>query len=584
MAKKLYEEADIQDIADAIREQNGAATKYKVSKMGDAVRGISKAEKPIYSFGLLADLHIQYATGLDNPLTSDSTDDGDFRRALLYLRDKVPFTCIAGDLLSYATEEFYLEYKNCIDSHKGSMSIYECGGNHETYPAQGVSGTLDTALWRTYTGKDPYYSFEYQGDVFVLVSAKNANPSELFLDGAFEWLENTLEANKNKRCFVFWHYPAAGDKTADFYQVYSNSMTGPAGANFVELMSHYKNAIHIHGHTHLSLSDEHPPVANEFAMGYRSIHVPSMVAPRFYDRESNTVRDYYYDEGGNKIWGSSHSEGYIVDVYADKIVLRGIDFASGANCDEVVEMDEEHTLDTPMYLIPTVTGIEATFTQGDEVITPATGLDSLKSMLVVKTIDELGKIIISDYTLSGTLEVGTSTITVTYGEFAATFDVTVTAEEAGAKNWLAYSQNADGTRYYGTNGEAGYKKGYKLSSSGSESTKAETDITGFIPVSVGDVLRFYNFSLDGMSSDYTHKIQFYTTGHTSIGYALATSGNFTADWGAVFDGTELKQITVTSNAGSGKALDLSNVGYIRVCGGDMTADSWITVNEELPTE
>lgn len=50
MAKKLYEEANIQDIAVAIREKNGAETKYKTSEMGNAVRaiqsgGISKEEQ-----------------------------------------------------------------------------------------------------------------------------------------------------------------------------------------------------------------------------------------------------------------------------------------------------------------------------------------------------------------------------------------------------------------------------------------------------------------------------------------------------------------------------------------------------------
>lgn len=41
MAKKLYEEASVQDIANAIREKNGAATKYKVAEMADAVRALS---------------------------------------------------------------------------------------------------------------------------------------------------------------------------------------------------------------------------------------------------------------------------------------------------------------------------------------------------------------------------------------------------------------------------------------------------------------------------------------------------------------------------------------------------------------
>lgn len=44
MAKKLYEESSVQDIANAIREKNGAATKYKVAEMADAVRALSGSE------------------------------------------------------------------------------------------------------------------------------------------------------------------------------------------------------------------------------------------------------------------------------------------------------------------------------------------------------------------------------------------------------------------------------------------------------------------------------------------------------------------------------------------------------------
>lgn len=40
MAKKLYEESSIQDIANAIREKNESTTTYKVAEMGAAVRGL----------------------------------------------------------------------------------------------------------------------------------------------------------------------------------------------------------------------------------------------------------------------------------------------------------------------------------------------------------------------------------------------------------------------------------------------------------------------------------------------------------------------------------------------------------------
>ena len=42
--KKLYEETDVQDIAAAIREKNGKATKYKIAEMADAVRALSGIE------------------------------------------------------------------------------------------------------------------------------------------------------------------------------------------------------------------------------------------------------------------------------------------------------------------------------------------------------------------------------------------------------------------------------------------------------------------------------------------------------------------------------------------------------------
>lgn len=44
MTKKLYEESSVQDIAAAIREKTGEATKYKIAEMGAAVRALSGSE------------------------------------------------------------------------------------------------------------------------------------------------------------------------------------------------------------------------------------------------------------------------------------------------------------------------------------------------------------------------------------------------------------------------------------------------------------------------------------------------------------------------------------------------------------
>ena len=45
MAKKLYEEASVQDIANAIREKTGGAETYKIAQMGNAVRGITTGDQ-----------------------------------------------------------------------------------------------------------------------------------------------------------------------------------------------------------------------------------------------------------------------------------------------------------------------------------------------------------------------------------------------------------------------------------------------------------------------------------------------------------------------------------------------------------
>lgn len=167
----------------------------------------------------------------------------------------------------------------------------------------------------------------------------------LFKDGALTWLESTLETNKNKRCFVFQHIPEHDDSSADPSNNYDNTMMGTSGQAFVDLLKRYKNTVWFHGHTHVTFGVEQYPVS--VSKDYRSVHVPSLVSPRFIDKETGTLQDYYYDENNNKIWGSLLSEGYIVDVYEKHIVLRGINFASGINRDEVIPFaDEIYALDT----------------------------------------------------------------------------------------------------------------------------------------------------------------------------------------------------------------------------------------------
>ena len=75
----------------------------------------------------------------------------------------------------------------------------------------------------------------------------------------------------------------------------------------------------------------------------------------------------------------------------------------------------------------TLSSISAVYTQGDTIVYNNSNLNDLKNNLVVTaTYSDNSSTTITDYSLSGTLSVGTSTITVTYQNKTTTFNVTVT--------------------------------------------------------------------------------------------------------------------------------------------------------------
>lgn len=125
----------------------------------------------------------------------------------------------------------------------------------------------------------------------------------------------------------------------------------------------------------------------------------------------------------------------------------------------------------------TVSSISAVYTQSGTVYDTDT-LDSLKSDLVVTATfmdSTTGVIAATDYTLSGTLTVGTSTITVSYGGKTTTFSVTVTQEPP--YDFYDYIQG-DGTAYINTGLLAStyctndYAQEIKVAGHTSESSKA----------------------------------------------------------------------------------------------------------------
>lgn len=266
----------------------------------------------LYSFGAVSDIHLQYNTAQE-----------DFQKALTYLNETedVAFTCVCGDLTQTASEETLSVFKQYVDTYSADTPVYAIAGNHEAYKIldDGTWGSHDEAtvrsLIQTYTGHPLYYSFTHGNDVFIMVGVCQDYAD--FGIGGLQWLYETLEANRNKRCFVFQHIPP-DDACGNPYVIYKNDIwNGTQSVVFENLMKHYRNVVFFHGHRHMKFDlQTKTNLANiDDIYGRYSVHIPSLAATRTGNTDGTGRTELY-----------AESEGYVVDVYENGIHLRGRDF------------------------------------------------------------------------------------------------------------------------------------------------------------------------------------------------------------------------------------------------------------------
>lgn len=352
---------------------------------------------PLYSFGLLSDVHM---TGDSEVGTREKdgngyvTDGFYFRKALEFFKNSsCKFVCISGDLtdvglFSYKDEstksEYYYYYPNQFEEYKAicdifaaDLPVYGCCGNHESY-VKNIDGVYDDKwevptkvnnewIWvakpepwtqidsmaklKYYTGTPLYYTIssaptsettEFEGvnvisdygniqlpldstilsqtnDVFIMFGQPTPTANSTW---DLDWLEATLEENKDKRCFVLWHltlnYDSGNPENVHnaFWYTFENRL--------VSILSKYENVIAFHGHSHMQFQEQTKVTYSNYSTGrgFKSVHIPS---------SSYTRR--MVDQNGDKVWNSGDkeniadgSQGYICDVYANCIVLKGYDF------------------------------------------------------------------------------------------------------------------------------------------------------------------------------------------------------------------------------------------------------------------
>lgn len=306
-----------------------------VTKNGDSVGTIALKTlrgkylgKKLYSFGCISDTH----TFVNSSYTDDTTANDDYIKAIQFFRDNnCNFTCICGDLTCRGTWFNQGTYGNELEhfqiltnANRGNMPVYTIAGNHEHWWRCDSSTTsleeFEDYL-QNYTGHPLCYTFTKGNDVFIMCGCVTNN--EVFNQSTIQWLYEQLEENRNKRCFLFIHSFIKGSQyCGDCMELYPfNMISGNYNTAFINLLSHYRNVIYFHGHSHeLFEMQEYteglyssPPCNYDYTLGSHSVHIPSLAIPI----DSTTGERIRINEG---------SQGYMIDVFENGIVLKGRDF------------------------------------------------------------------------------------------------------------------------------------------------------------------------------------------------------------------------------------------------------------------
>ena len=272
--------------------------------------------QPLYSVGILSDVHIV-------PENTNGCMDN-FKTALTFFNEQnVKFNCVCGDISEsgYYVEQ-YAAYRDIVTNYSPDVPVYETTGNHDCR-----SKGINLTDWKEYTGEDILFEVsetlpDGSVDHYLFLGMTYWGPSNAYLSTSVTWLEEMMAKYKDERCFIITHmfFP---ERSGNMNQVYpsGNWLSGTALERLQALCDNHPNSYWFSGHSHWKWSlqkyDRNANIHRYYngdqpASGW-SIHIPACTKP-------------VDSDGETRVSMPSESEGAIMHVYEDHIVLKGIDF------------------------------------------------------------------------------------------------------------------------------------------------------------------------------------------------------------------------------------------------------------------
>lgn len=631
MSNKLYEENDIHNIADGIRQMSGLRNQMRVSEMSDSIKAIPR--RPVvpdywksevdtivqkvrtlkknggnneYQFVLASDLHYRASIG-DNNYGRNIGNLASYIMNACYIN----YFAITGDLVTNAVETSKELMENNVDyildklAPVGRDRLIIAEGNHDI--AYGTN-------YRTHFTKEEVDAIFYE----PLKFNSNYHFSE---DGSYYYLDD-----ENVRFIVlnsFW--TANHEVNSDGTSMYDHFNRGGYGQKQIEWLAN--TALNFEENGKIAVILSHMPMtgAEHHSNGYtfddpvlcRDNTIVQGIINAYINKTTYTGSHIYSASLGEGEWANvnisvdysnvqHHANVMLIcgghchmdSIVKDKLpcIISTITCATNSSYDDTEETRVNNSITETAFDIISLnkeTGLINFIRVGvgdDRVANMNTTYYTVKQNLtnctsdsIITSVEEGSNIIINLYPVK---DATMGSITVTVGGIDVTNSVVsgnkITISDVNgdvviignaikpATNWIPLSINSDGTEYIGTNGEDGYKVGYRIDSSGAEVTYDSHRVTGFIPAKNKDVI-------------YMSGIQTTQNGGLNAPYLGVYDSTFQKVYAGTFDSLDCIIDKMTDSYGNITQFRLNTgiVAYIRVCSYTLDADSIITVNEPI---
>ncbi|MFC4971080.1 metallophosphoesterase family protein [Paenibacillus sp. GCM10023248] len=284
-------------------------------------------EKPQLSFPVISDIHVQ---------SWDEQSQHKFAAALRDLNELNPnsdLLVINGDLTNGMSSD-YDKLDELLKANPHPKNLALTIGNHEFYQAWYDANdawnadtfpnkeTEQASIHRflQLTGEQQvYYDRNMKGYHFIFLGSEQYRQSnEANLEDAYlspkqlDWLRTKLKEDVDaaKPVFVFLHQPLPYS-VAGTHFCCTNNRAVVQHEELKRILSDYPQVIFFSGHTHWELKLKDTLVRDPFTMV-----------------NSSSVHQPWTDDGhgGETALGPNESEGLYVEVYKDKILIKGRDF------------------------------------------------------------------------------------------------------------------------------------------------------------------------------------------------------------------------------------------------------------------